>query len=347
MYDALSRTLIQTTPMTQLNQAFTLFLSSLVEALPFLLLGIVISSWLLVFVNEHSLASRFPRHPLLAAFVGSGLGLLLPVFQYGNIPVARRLLLQGVPVSAAISFLIAAPTINIIVIPLTWIAFPQRPEIVLLRIVFTALIAIIIGWIFSTYQEKRSLSPTDETTEKKEYSALLQSGSWLIFSPSTETDNLSIHQVGKLHYGYQKISKTNQPLSTKLRLFLQGIIQEFIELGTILAVGCAIAAAINLILPQAQILNGAQTSVTGILVMMLFATIFSVGSIADTFVGRTFMATFSSGSVLAFLLWGSIIDLKAIGLMLSAFRLRAVFYLAILALQLTFLLTLLVDFSIG
>ena len=333
--------------MTQLNQAFTLFLSSLVEALPFLLFGIVVSSWLLVFVNEHSLASRFPRHPLLAAFVGSGLGLLLPVFQYGNVPVARRLLLQGVPVSAAISFLVAAPTINIIVIALTWIAFPQRPEIVLLRILFTALIAIIIGWIFSTYQAKQSLSPTDETIEGNEYSALLQSGSWLIFSPPTETENSLVHQVGKLQYGYQEISKSNQPLSTKLRLFWENTILELIELGAILVVGCAIAAVINLLLSQVQILTGVQTSVTGILITILLATIFSVGSIANTFVGRTFMTTFSSSSVLAFLVWGSIIDLKAIGLMLSTFRLRAVFYLAILALQLTFLLTLLLDFYIS
>jgi len=75
----------------QLNNAFTLFLSLLVEAMPFLLLGFGL---LLLFVDERQLIARLPKNPLLGALVGSMVGLLFPACECGNVPVARRLL-QG------------------------------------------------------------------------------------------------------------------------------------------------------------------------------------------------------------------------------------------------------------
>jgi len=86
----------------QLNNAVTLFLSLLVEAIPFLLLGVLFSGLLLGFVDERKLVSRIPRNPLLAALMGSSIGFLFPVCECGNVPVARRLLMQGVPAPAAI-----------------------------------------------------------------------------------------------------------------------------------------------------------------------------------------------------------------------------------------------------
>jgi uncharacterized membrane protein YraQ (UPF0718 family) len=85
----------------QLNNAFTLFLSLLVEAIPFLLLGVLFSGLLLGFVDERKLVSRIPRNPLLGALMGSSIGFLFPVCECGNVPVARRLLMQGVPAPAA------------------------------------------------------------------------------------------------------------------------------------------------------------------------------------------------------------------------------------------------------
>jgi uncharacterized membrane protein YraQ (UPF0718 family) len=80
----------------QLNNAFTLFLSLLVEAIPFLLLGVLFSGLLLGFVDERQLVSRIPRNPLLGALMGSSIGFLFSVCECGNVPVARRLLMQGV-----------------------------------------------------------------------------------------------------------------------------------------------------------------------------------------------------------------------------------------------------------
>ena len=117
--------------MQQLNNAFTLFLSLLVEAMPFLLLGVLFSGLLLLWVDERQLVARLPKNPLLGALIGSLVGFLFPVCECGNVPVARRLLMQGVPAPVAIGFLLAAPTINPIVIWATWTAFRDQPELVL------------------------------------------------------------------------------------------------------------------------------------------------------------------------------------------------------------------------
>ncbi|MFW6359711.1 MAG: permease, partial [Chroococcales cyanobacterium] len=135
--------------MTQLYSAFTLFLSLLVEAMPFLLLGVLLSSALLLFIEERQLITRMPQNPILGALIGSCVGFLFPVCECGNVPVARRLLIQGVPTSVAIGFLLAAPTINPVVIWSTWVAFRDQPEIVLWRIIFSLLVAVTLGCIFS------------------------------------------------------------------------------------------------------------------------------------------------------------------------------------------------------
>ena len=106
--------------MDQLKYIYTLFVSNLLISLPFLLLGIVISSGLLVFVDEHQLVAKLPRTRILAVIIGSSLGFLLPFGQYGNLPIVRRLLLQGLPIPLCVSFLVASPTVNPFVIYNSW-----------------------------------------------------------------------------------------------------------------------------------------------------------------------------------------------------------------------------------
>jgi uncharacterized protein len=130
--------------MNQLYTAFTLFFSLLVEAMPFLLLGVLLSSSLLFSIREGQLIAKLPKNPFLGAIAGSCIGFLFPVCECGNVPVARRLLLKGVSPAIAISFLLAAPTINPIVIWSTWVAFGDRPQLVIFRVIFSIAIALII-----------------------------------------------------------------------------------------------------------------------------------------------------------------------------------------------------------
>ena len=333
----------------QLNNAFTLFLSLLVEAMPFLLLGVLFSGLLLLFVDERKLIAKLPKNPLLGALVGSMVGFLFPVCECGNVPVARRMLMQGVPTPVAIGFLLAAPTINPIVIWATWTAFRDQPEIVVLRVVFSLAIATIIGWVFSVQTDLRPLlqpalaaawQPKQQSHKDrlKTSSDLLQSGTfWLSGSGDPIRIDTSVLQANLA------AATPIKPLSERLRLLLDNTIQELRELGSVLVIGSAIAALIQVFVPREIILNLGGGEITSVLTMMLLAAVVSICSTVDSFFALSFASTFTSGSLLAFLIFGPMIDLKGIGLMLSIFKPRAIIYLFALAAQLTFLFTLFIN----
>ena len=355
----------------QLNNSFTLFLSLLVEAMPFLLLGVIFSGILQWFIDERKLITYLPKNPLLGAFVGSLIGFLFPVCECGNVPVARRLLIQGVPASVAIGFLLAAPTINPIVIWATWTAFRDQPEIVVLRVVFSLAIATIIGWIFSVQKDIRQiLQPTtarllprqQSVSQTFETSPLLQSGTFFL---GQSTTSLPLESMGLFpgamttsvaqskSLGMSNQTPTNKgigwtslfvvPDKQRLLFLLNSMVQELRELGGVLVIGSAIAAIIQVAAPRELILNLGQGPVTSIIAMLALAAVVSICSTVDAFFALSFAATFTSGSLLAFLVFGPMIDIKAVGLLLSVFRSRAVIYLMILAAQLTFIMAFVVN----
>jgi uncharacterized protein len=330
--------------MEQLNNAFTLFLSLLVEAIPFLLLGVLLSSILLIFIDERWLIARMPKHPVLGAFVGSCVGFLFPVCECGNVPVARRLIMQGVPMPVAIGFLLAAPTVNPIVIWSTWIAFRDRPEIVVLRVVFSLLIATIIGYIFSVQKDlKPILQPaivmgtlrTEPNFNKG--ASLLDGGDFMLGGAGVATQRMTP----------DLIQLPKRSLRENLDLLLDNVVQELRELGGVLVLGSAVAAAIQTLTPREVIVSLGEGPIISIVVMMLLAGSISICSTVDSFFALSFAATFTSGSLLAFLVFGPMFDLKSIGLMLSIFKPKAIFYIFAIVTQLTFLLTLFVNFNVS
>lgn len=341
--------------MNQLHNAFTLFLSLIVEAMPFLLLGVLLSGLLLLFIDERKLITLMPRNPLLGALVGSCVGVLFPVCECGNVPVARRLLMQGVPAPVAVGFLLAAPTINPIVIWSTWVAFRDQPEIVVLRVVFSLAIATIVGCVFGVQGDLKPLlqpalarclpQTAPQSALEDGNSTLLQSGTyWLGQSDQAMQLTLGgglLPQPGSIAAkAIYRASPNEKPLKDRWRLLLDNTVQELRELGGVLVLGSAVAAAIQVLAPRELILSLGSGPITSIAAMMLLAGLVSICSTVDSFFALSFASTFTSGSILAFLVFGPMIDLKGIGLLLSIFKARAVIYLFVLAAQLTFLLTL-------
>jgi uncharacterized membrane protein YraQ (UPF0718 family) len=329
--------------MPQVFSAFTLFMSLLVEAFPFLLLGVLLSSLLLFLVKESQFLQYLPRNPLLGALTGSVFGFLFPACECGNVPVARRLLMQGAPSAVAIGFLLAAPTINPIVIWATWTAFRDQPEIVVLRIIISLAIATFLGCLFSLQADPRSLlqplvanaipqPPSEQPT-------LLQKGTFILGSNAPQ-------RFETLAYQSSLAAETALPKSFwgRLTVFLENTLQELRDLGSVLVLGSAIAACIQVFVPWEIVLNLGQDSVTSILAMMLLAGIVSICSTVDSFFALSFAGSFTSGSLLAFLVYGPMIDLKAIGMLLSVFKPRTIFFMFILISQCTFLASLWINF---
>jgi uncharacterized membrane protein YraQ (UPF0718 family) len=353
--------------MVQLNNGITLFFSLLVEAMPFLLLGVIFSSLLLLFVDEQKLLSFMPRNVVLAALAGSLIGFLFPVCECGNVPVARRLLMKGAPTAVAIGFLLAAPTVNPIVFWATWIAFRDQPEIVFLRVGFTLIVAIVVALVFSVQKDLRpflqanlarmmgdpeemakpntgtalGLSSNDDN-DQTEVSPLLRSGSFLMQSPG-KVLQLDAPPAKTL----ASVPTMPTPFTSRLRLMVDNMVLELRELGAVLVIGSAIAAFVQVAIPREFILGLGQGPVTSILAMMALAWVVSICSTVDAFFALSFASIFTSGSLLAFLVFGPMIDLKNISLLLTVFKGRAIIYLFVLAAQLTFLLTLIMNLYVG
>ncbi len=126
----------------------TVFVSVMVQAMPFLVFGVILSAVIAVYVPRSFWAKALPRHPALAVPVASVAGVVLPGCECGSVPIAGSLIRRGVTPAAALAFLLAAPAINPIVLVSTAVAFPNNPEMVLARGVASLAVAMIMGWLW-------------------------------------------------------------------------------------------------------------------------------------------------------------------------------------------------------
>ncbi|MFI6066676.1 permease [Micromonospora sp. NPDC051227] len=126
----------------------TVFVSVMVQAVPFLVFGVLLSAVIAVFVPRSFWARALPKHPALAVPVASAAGVILPGCECGAVPIAGSLIRRGVTPAAALAFLLAAPAINPIVLVATAVAFPNNPEMVLARAVASLIVAMVMGWLW-------------------------------------------------------------------------------------------------------------------------------------------------------------------------------------------------------
>lgn len=126
----------------------TVFLSIVVQAMPFLVLGVALSAAIAAFVPSDVLRRALPQRPALAVPVASAAGVVLPGCECASVPVAGSLVTGGVTPAAAFSFLLSAPAINPVVLIATAVAFPGRPDIVLARFLASLITAVVMGWLW-------------------------------------------------------------------------------------------------------------------------------------------------------------------------------------------------------
>jgi uncharacterized membrane protein YraQ (UPF0718 family) len=129
--------------------AATVFVAVCVQALPFLVLGVLLSGLIAAFVSPTALARLLPKRPGLAVPLAGLGGAVLPGCECASVPVARRLISQGMPDAAALTFLLAAPAINPVVLVSTAVAFPGEPRMVVARLLGSLATAVTMGWLWA------------------------------------------------------------------------------------------------------------------------------------------------------------------------------------------------------
>ncbi|MEU6546475.1 permease [Streptomyces sp. NPDC046859] len=137
----------------------TVFVAVVLQALPFLVLGVLLSAALAVFVPSSFFARALPRRPGLAVPVAGMAGAVLPGCECASVPVAGALMRRGVAPAAAIAFLLSAPAINPVVLTATAVAFPRHPEMVPARFAASLLVACAMGWLWQRFGRTDWLRP--------------------------------------------------------------------------------------------------------------------------------------------------------------------------------------------
>ncbi|MFD7654064.1 permease [Actinosynnema sp. NPDC059797] len=134
-----------------LRTASTVFVAVCVQAMPFLVLGVLISGAIAAFVPASALRRLLPRRTALAVPVAGLAGVALPGCECASVPVSRRLMQQGVPPAVALSFLLAAPAVNPVVLVSTAVAFRDAPAMVPARFAGSLLTAMVMGWLWTRF----------------------------------------------------------------------------------------------------------------------------------------------------------------------------------------------------
>ncbi len=137
----------------------TVFIAVVTQALPFLVLGVVLSAIITVFVPPAFFARALPRRPALAVPVAGMAGAVLPGCECASVPVAGALVRRGVTPSASLAFLLSAPAINPVVLTATAVAFPRSPRMVLARFAASLLVACVMGWLWQRLGRAEWLRP--------------------------------------------------------------------------------------------------------------------------------------------------------------------------------------------
>jgi len=252
-----------------------IFSSLVISALPFVAIGAVAASLVAVFVPMSAIEKigRLPRPLQLPAAAVAGVG--FPICECGSVPLARRLMLRGVPPGPAVTFMLAAPVVNPVVMMSTFVAYRGRGSTLLMvggRVLLGATIAMAVGWVLSR-----------RTPEE------------LLREPG-EMEPVPI-DIG--------------PPESRWGRFFGHVVGDFMFMAKYLILGAVVAAVVQTFLPQRIVQGLAAVPVIETLAMMGLAAILSLCSESDAFIAASFSQYgFGPSSQLAFLVFGPMVDMK-------------------------------------
>ncbi len=267
------------TQIAWLRNLFIVFGSLLIEAMPFVAIGALASALIEVFVPASTFAklASLPRAVQLPAAAMAGVA--FPVCECGSVPVARRLARKGLSPAAAVTFMLAAPIVNPVVIASTFVAYRGRDSLwvmVIGRFTIGMLVAICVGWVIG------SRTP------------------------------------GELLRGASVSDEPDDHDEPRARRFFTHLTGDLVFMARFLIVGALIAATIQTFVPSSVVDRVATLPILSLLAMMALAFILSLCSESDAFVAASF-TSFGPSAQLAFLVFGPMVDLKLGALYLGTY----------------------------
>lgn len=278
------------------REASKLFFGIFLEALPFILLGVLVSSVLHLFVPENALRRILPSHPVPGVLTACLLGIVLPVCECGMIPIVRGLIRKGMPAYIGIPYILAAPIINPVTYAGTRLAFPNQPAMAVYRMGLAFGVAAVVGWTLYWFAKRDPLRSEESGASRSHH-----------------------------HHHEPHGASDGRLLQT-----LSHASDEFFEMGKYLLLGAFLTAVIQTFAGRQALTSLDAGPIVSHMLMMGFAYLISLCSTSDAFVAASFSGTFHPGALLSFLVFGPMIDFKNTLMMLAVFRRRFVAKLSLL-----------------
>jgi uncharacterized membrane protein YraQ (UPF0718 family) len=306
-----------------------MFLSLVLEGAPYILLGAVISGLIDSFLPSKAMDRFLPSNKYAAVFVAGLMGAVFPVCECAIVPVIRRLVAKGLPISCAMTYMLSAPIINPIVALSTWSAFqvgdgsldPNRPWIMMgSRLAMGYMIAVIIGLVMTRFTAKQILHPhiMDQVNDGARAAAAAAEA--------------------------PPVPKSTNDDGRKLVQAMRTAQKDFVDVGMYFVIGVLIASIFKtqvVFRPgmQEQLMTIGKDPWLAPLILMALAFVLSLCSTTDAFVIAA-DSLFSKSAKLAFLVFGPMMDMKLIFLYSTILQRRVVIILVFALALLTWLMTL-------
>ncbi|QHT59998.1 permease [Paenibacillus lycopersici] len=277
-----------------------IFISIIIEAFPFILLGVLVSALLQVFVSDGLIARLTPRNPIAGVLFGSLLGLLLPLCECGMIPIVRRLIRKGMPPYIGMVFIFAGPILNPIVFVSTFNAFRADPAIAYARMGLALAVCVLLGLLLFVFMKR---SP-------------LKLGLHAFVSQGSRTPDDEHYQYNHGHAG--------GGLQDRIQATFTHASEEFFDIGKYLIIGAFITALAQSALDPSLLQDVSGSPALASLFMMAAGFVLSLCSTSDAFVASSLQGVFGPGALLAFLVFGPMVDFKSLLLLFATFRSKVV-----------------------
>lgn len=264
----------------------------LYEALPFVVLGTLLSGIVERCVSRETVVRLFPKNRVVGIGVSACLGLVFPMCECGVVPVVRRLIRKGVPASCGVTYMLASPIINPLVILSTAIAFRGKGTwttpltVTGLRVGMGYVVAVTIGLMVWKWLGEQNV---------------------LLHAPHSDDDPHHEHA-----------QRGNVVVDV-----LVHAAADFMLIGATLVVGAALAALINSGFSRSAMEPFAENPLAAVTGMSALAIGLNLCSEADAFVASSFFA-FPLAAKMAFLVLGPMVDLKLIAMYTTMFRPKAI-----------------------
>jgi uncharacterized protein len=297
------------------------FASILFEAMPFVVLGSIIAGILEEVIPQQAIGRLFnfierfiPRRwvYIVAILLGGLLGLVFPMCECGIVPIMRRLLRKGFPLSTCIAYILAGPIVNPIVIAATFVAFTKQEELVT-----------------SSGQPAFQMGSWWMTGMRVGLGYLVATVTAFVVEWQTRRHGMAklLLPIAMPPVGY-KVDESEpaqkKPFVDRLANISQNALADFVDITVFLIIGALLSATVHVIFSRDDIESlGRSYAPIVICLMMVLAVFICLCSEADAFVAASFVSLRPSAKV-AFLVLGPMLDFKLLFMYTQVFRKRLI-----------------------